>query len=174
MNRLFSLLFLLSLAGESRAATDDVVLLGHFSNQKITRDADPHYISGYSVSLYQSGQTYFGKIGVAVGSPEPVPGRLYDIKFDPASKKLNFKVKYSDGNVASKETGPAGRESRVQLTFSGKLTRKSLAGTVVLKDGYSPEKAGIKTYEVMKRKDDDDKPKSLAEWKEYAPPEVDW
>lgn len=174
MKRLILLFFAFFLMCQSGTASDDVVLLGHFSNQKVTQDADPHFISGYSVSLYQSDQIFFGDIGVAVGSSEPVSGQLYDIEFDPGTKKLSFKVKYSDGREFPKEMGREGRDSRVLLTFAGKLSRKALAGTVVLQDGYSLEKPGTRTYEIMKREKDDYKPHSMAEWSKYRSSEVDW
>ena len=174
MQRLLALLFVFSLAGKCGAAPEDVILLGHFSNQKVTHDADPHFISGYSVSLYRIDQNFFGDIGVAVGSAEPAGGQLYDIEFDPVSKKLSFKAKYSGGREFPKGLGPDGRNSRALLTFTGKLSRKSLAGTVVLQDGYSLEKAGAKSYEVMKREKDDYKPRSLVEWGEYRNDVVDW
>lgn len=173
MKRLLLLLCIFFLTGTGRAAPGDVHLIGNFSNQKVTHDADPHFISGYSVSLYRRGQMLFGDIGVAVGSPEPVSGRLYDIEFDPASKKLSFKAKYSDGREFSKETGREGRDSRVVLTFTGKVSRKSLAGVIVLQDGYNLEKAGTRSFEVMKREKDDFTTKTFAEWSEYNP-EVDW
>lgn len=151
------------------------MLIGHYSNQKVSAGEDPHILSGYWVSLYRVNNNLFGDIGVATGAGEAVPGRLYEIEFDPGTKKLRFKAKYSEGYEYSKQIGPGGRKSRNLLIFSGKLAPSSLAGTVVLKDGYSVEDAGKKSYVVMKRKPEfHSKPDSFEEWTELRSHDASW
>ncbi len=174
MNRILAILILFCVTGTCSAELGAVALLGHFSNQKISQDADPHFLSGYKVSLYQIDRTVFGNIAIAVGSPEPVKGRLYDIKFDPTTKGLSFKAKYSEGREYNKQTAAEGRESRVLLAFSGKITPKGLAGTVILQDGYSLDQAGKKTFAAMKRTRSKFKPDSFTEWSSYPYPVVNW
>ena len=139
-----------------------------------TLDDDPHSVAGYSVHLYRQGKTLFGSLAVATGSSEPAQGRLFDIEFDPSTKKLRFKAKYVTGWESSKEAGPAGREARELMTFAGKLTSKALAGRIVLKDGYALNQAGTKIYASMKRTDDDDRPGSLNEWAKFKHLDGGW
>jgi hypothetical protein len=173
MKRIFAILTFILSAGTCLAATGEVVLLGHFSNLKVTHDADPHFLSGYSVSLYQSGETIFGDIGIATGAPEPASGRLYDIVLDPGTRKLAFKAKYSGGRRYSKSIGPGGRESRILLVFSGTLKAKELAGTMLVQDGYSPNAPGESVRTVMKLTKRSFKPDSLEEWTQYPFPLLD-
>ncbi len=165
MKKFLAILFSLVLSAGCIAAPSAVVLIGHFSNQVTTEGDDPHIVSGYRISLYQQDKTMFGDIGVATGSLEAAQGRLYDISFDPATKKLSFKAKYSTGMEGGKGI-PEERESRKLMLFSGTLGRKSLSGIVVVKDGYNPARQGTKTSETMKREKYDDKPESFEKWAE--------
>lgn len=150
------------------------MLIGQFSNQKATHDADPHIVSGYWVSLYQRDRTLFGNVGVATGSLEPVNGRLFDIQFDPVTKRLCFKAKYSTGHESGKGIQPGGREARELMTFSGTLTRRGLTGTMVRRDGYDTDEAERKTRESLKRMKEDFTPKTYEEWASYLAPEATW
>jgi hypothetical protein len=175
MKILSAFIIVVAFAGNSNADPGKVVLIGHFSNQKVSDGEDPHLLSGYWVSLYKADNKLFGDIGVATGAGEGAPGRLSDIEFDPATRKLRFKAKYSDGYEYSKQTGPEGRQSRDLLIFSGRLARNSLAGTVVLKDGYNLQDAGKKSYAVMKRKPEfDSKPDSFEQWVELRSHDASW
>jgi hypothetical protein len=160
-----AVLLVLASAGECVAAPGKVVLIGHFSNMQATGDDDPHIVDGYSVHLYRQEKTLFGNMAAATGSLEPAQGRLFDIEFDPATKKLSFKAKYSTGIEGGKGI-PEQRESRKLMLFSGTLGRKSLKGTVVVKDGYNPARQGTKTFETLKRETHDDKPESMEKWAE--------
>lgn len=168
MKLFLAILIIFTLVGNSNAAQNEAVLIGHFSNLKVTEDEDPHTVAGYSVSLYRQDKTLFGNMAAATGSLEPAQGRLYDIEFSPATGQLRFKAKYSSGWEYSKQTGPDGRQSRQLMNFSGKLTRSSLVGRVVLKDGYQLGNAGKATLVSMKKTKDDYKPKSLEEWTTYS------
>jgi hypothetical protein len=174
MQMIYVILLTLFVAGSATATPGEIVLIGHFSNIKASADEDPHIESGYAVSLYKQDKTLFGKLEVGIGSTEAASGRLYDIEFNPALRRLRFKAKYSEGWEANKAIGPEGRESRKLMIFSGKLTNKILAGEVILKDGYTQSDAGKKTYELMKRTDSDYKPSDFEEWVKYSSPEAKW
>lgn len=147
------------------AASPDVVLVGHFSNIEVTHDDDPHFLSGYDLSLYRKGNVVFGNIGVGTGAPEPAHATLYDVTFDEQKKTLIFKAKYSGGWEYSKETGSAGREARVLLSFSGRISPKSVRGKFNKKDGYNLSAPGTNISAVMKRDSDDYVPESFETWK---------
>ncbi len=139
------------LTGPRPAAASEVELIGHFSNIIVSEGEDPHQVDGFAVHLYRNGTTVFGMLAAANGSLEPSSGRLYDIDFNPVTKKLRFKAKYSMGWESNKATAPEGRASRDQLNFSGTVMKNRLVGTIMLKDGYSPEKQGMVQNISMKR-----------------------
>jgi hypothetical protein len=174
MRMIFAILLAFFVTGKVTAAPGEIVLIGHFSNIKASVDEDPHIESGYAVSLYKQDETLFGKLEVGIGSTEAASGRLYDIEFNPALRRLRFKAKYSSGWEANKMIGSEGRESRKLMIFSGKISSKSLAGDVILKDGYTQNDAGKKTYEVLKRTYSDYKPSDFEEWVKYTSPEATW
>jgi hypothetical protein len=174
MKLILAIFILFAFSNDSTADAGKILLIGHFSNQKVSDGEDPHILSGYSVSLFQLDEVLFGKIGVATGSGEAVPGRLYDIEFDRATKKIRFKAKYSEGYEYSKQIGPGGRPSRKLLIFSGRLAPNSLAGMVILKDGYNLDDAGKKLYVVMKKTKFDYKPDSFEQWVELRSHDVSW
>jgi hypothetical protein len=145
-----------------------VELVGHFSNIRVSGGEDPHQIDGYAVHLYRRGPMLFGNLSAATGALEPAQGRLFDIEFQPSTKRLHFKVKYSGGSEFNKETGPLGRDSRELLIFTGVLKQKHLIGKIVVKDGYSPEKPGLVQQVSMKKMSTVFKPTSYEEWKQYT------
>ncbi len=163
MRSMLALFFLLTLAGHSSAVLRQVVLVGHFSNLEATEDEDPHTVSGYSVHLYREGQTLFGNIAVAVGSQEPAQGRLNNIIYDPRTGTLRFTAEYVSGWTYDKQSGPAGRQARETLTFSGKLSRLGLIGRVLVKDSQLVSKGRL-SQESLRRTTDDYKPESKSEW----------
>jgi hypothetical protein len=175
MKKLFAMLWgLLLFSTCSCAVAGEVILIGHYSNQKATTDEDPHIVSGYWISLYRQDDIVFGDIGVATGSLEPVQGRLYDIVFDPVTKNLSFKAKYSRGIEAGKGIPKEGRESHNLMLFSGKLERTAIAGTVVLKDGYNMSRPEKKTFESMKRVKFYYKPASMQQWAAFKNLDMQW
>lgn len=150
------------------AAPEPVELVGHFSSIRVSDGEDPHQIDGFAVHLYRSGSMLFGNLSAATGSLEPAQGRLFDIEFQPSTKRLHFKVKYSGGSESNKETGPLGRDSRELFIFTGVLKQNHLIGKGVVKDGYSPEKPGVVQQVSMKRMATTFKPASYEEWKQYS------
>lgn len=164
MNNALGIILIL-LMSSANSAEHAPKLIGHFSNQKISSGEDPHILSGYRVSIYKQKQTYFGNIGIGVGSSEPKIAVLRDITLEPATKKLQFKAHFSPGHEFGRGIMPDGREARVILYFSGKLRPTSLAGVVRLSSGYriqlSPEQVSV----VMKKAKDDFVPATYEEWK---------
>jgi hypothetical protein len=167
---IFTLSFSVVLSGTGLAAEKAPLLIGSFSNMKISTSDDPHFISGYDVNIYQSDGKMFGDIAIGIGAPEPAKAVMYDIQFDPTNRKLSFKAKYSDGLEFQKDLPPEGRESRVLLHFTGNMSAASLVGTVQLNDGYSPSKTGTRERVVMKKERDTYVPASYAEWRSYNSP----
>jgi hypothetical protein len=170
MKVILALVLVFSNAGNCSAGQGAINLIGHFSNIVATADEDPHIVSGFGVKLYQKDKTLFGNVEIGIGSAEAASGRLYDIEFDPLTNQLNFKAKYSSGWEISRQIGPEGRASHVLMIFSGKMTNKSLAGTIVLKDGCNLNAPGTKTHAVMKRIKDRYVPTNLDEWAAYISP----
>lgn len=157
-----------------RAEPAQVTLIGSFSSLKWTTDEDPHLIDGYSVSLFQSEKTLFGRMVAANGSSEPSQGNLYDIRFDPATGRLQFKCKMSFGWESGPGIPRGGRASRDLLEFSGRIKRGRLAGTMVIKDGYAPDNAATSRKVSMKQDKDNYTPKSFEEWLTHNPAGIDW
>jgi hypothetical protein len=141
-----------------------VSLIGHYSNLVWTKDEDPHALSGYNLDLYRQGNTVFGNIGVAVGSPEPVLAKLYDISFDEKTKAISFKAKYSKGTRYHKDIPPEKSDAKVILTFSGKLSPRWAKGEFVQQDGYPPFEITAKDKGTLRKTSDTLKPDSIEEW----------
>jgi hypothetical protein len=163
MNSFAILLFAFACCGPA-GASENVQLIGHYSNMKVSHDADPHIVSGHAISLYRTGDEIFGELEAGIGATEAASGRLYDIKFNPATKAISFKGRYLGGREFRKGLPPEGRSRRVLLIFSGKLSRNRLAGMLQLRDGYEDGKA-IKSLEtVLKRSSIKYTPKSYEVW----------
>ena len=92
----------LGLALNANAAPTDIVLIGHFSNEKIEGGDDPHIVSGYGLDIYEKDKVVFGRISMANGSGEPSGALLYDLNLDEEKKIISFKAKLSPGREFSK------------------------------------------------------------------------
>lgn len=143
----------------------EVVSIGYYSSLKATDDEDPHTIEGYSVSLYKSGDLVFGSMAVATGSLEPAQGRLYDVEFDHATRKLSFKSRMSSGQETDPSGSREGRPSREQFEFSGRLSAARLTGTMVIKNGYALNKPGERQRISLKRGEHNSPPASVEKWR---------
>lgn len=152
----------------SQAAGRSPVLVGHFTNQKISSGSEPHILSGYSVSIYRSGNKLFGDVGIGIGSSEPARTVLYDIAFDDRTKKIAFKAKYSAGRQFGKDIPPQGRESRLVMSFLGVKTPTAIKGTVTEIDGDGAAKTAAPVRVVLKRTGDDFVPANYEEWTRQA------
>ncbi|WP_431475640.1 hypothetical protein [Massilia eburnea] len=139
-------------------------LIGHYSNQVWDDSEDPHALSGYSLDLYRQGKVVFGRIAVAVGSPEPVSAKLYDVSLNEKTKVISFKAKYSEGSHAGKNILPEKRDAKVILTFSGKLDPRGVRGEFVHRDGYPPFAISGKEKSLLPKQDDKYVPSSFEEW----------
>ena len=117
-------------------ARDKVELVGHYTNMVVSDGEDPHFESGYNLSLYRKTGAAFGTLAVAIGTEEPVTAKLQGVTYDIATKKLTFQAAYSEGIEFSKNTGPNGREGRTLLNFSGTVTPAGIAGQVTTRDGH--------------------------------------
>lgn len=155
---------LLGTCGSAHSGTEAPSLIGHYSNQVWSKDADPHALSGYALQLYKQGDVIFGGIGVAVGSPEPVRGKLYDISFDEKAKTISFKAKYSEGIKVSRDTPPEGKDAKIILTFTGKLSPRRVQGELIRQDGYPPFKILTKQTLVLRKSSVKFVPDSIDEW----------
>jgi hypothetical protein len=155
-------MYVLAFAFDANAASREVFLIGHFTNQTISDGEDAHILNGYTVNLYRIGGIIFGDIDIGVGSEEAAHGTLVDLHFDEATKSLAFKASYIEGLVIDKRTGPAGRESIVALSFSGRITSNSVNGRLILKSWHE----GLSKLDiVLKRTENNVVPDSFEQWK---------
>lgn len=152
-----------------------IILLGHFDNMVSSDGEDPHLVSGYRLDLYRQGKTVFGNIAVATGSGEPVQAPLREVRYDEQNNTLAFEAKYSDGTEYNQDSGADGRESRVVLRFSGKLTADALQGQFQRNDAYHPKDEAETTRSSIARDKDDSVPDSLAAWQaDYPAVKLAW
>jgi len=139
-----------------------VALIGSYFSIEYSDTEEPHAKSGYSLDLYKQGNVVFGEIAVANGSLEPSQASIYDAVYNEEQKTISFKAKYSDG---SEFVGDKERESRVLLTFSGKIGKDQIEGTVTKLDGYTHEPLDKQELAVIpKTEGAPDLPASFEEW----------
>jgi len=150
--------------GPAYAEPQAVLLIGHYSNQVWTGDVDPHAVSGYALDLYKQGDAVFGSIGVAIGSPEPVGAKLYDISYDEKAGTVSFKAKFSEGAQFGKDIPPEKSNAKVLLTFSGKLNSRGIQGEFVRHDGYPPFAAIERKRSLLRKQDSKYVPHDLELW----------
>lgn len=155
---------LLGTLGSVYAEQPAVSLIGHYTNLVWDKSEDPHALSGYNLDLYKQGDAVFGNIGVAVGSPEPVLAKLYDISFDEKSKAISFKAKYTKGTRYRKGIPPEKRDAKIILTFSGKLNPRWIKGEFVQQDGYPPFDIVGKEKLTIRKTDDNLTPENFEDW----------
>lgn len=149
-------------ARTARAPARPVTLIGDYFSMEYSDSEEPHAKSGYSLELYKQGNVIFGAIGVADGSLEPSFASIYDAVYNEEQQTISFKAKYSDGMEYTKD---AGREARVLLTFSGKIGKDQIKGTVTKLDWYTHEPREEQVLAVIPKSDGDpDVPKSFEEW----------
>jgi hypothetical protein len=111
-------------------------LIGHYSNMRIEGADDPHFLSGYNISLYQRKAETLGHVAVAIGSPEPVSATISNLTYDPKKRYLTFTAQYSAGGEANPIKGAPDREAFKVLTFSGVVRERSITGMAGEKDFY--------------------------------------
>ncbi|MBN7136977.1 hypothetical protein A7A76_19745 [Lysobacter enzymogenes] len=152
-------------AAEAAATRSNAVeTVGVYSNVRIGHSEDPHAY-GYDVELYRHNGALFGLFYSSQGLAGDTPrGRLQDVRFDAASGKLSFRAKLTVGREYSKDSGDDGRPSRDLFEFDGRLSAKSLAGTVLHRSGYRPQE--VDERETVKLKLD---PQRTRDAREFAP-----
>jgi hypothetical protein len=114
--------------------------------------------------LYKQGNAVFGSIGIAIGSPEPVGSRLYDISFDEKAGTISFKAKFSAGTQYGADIPLAQRNAKVLLTFSGKLNSRGVQGEFVWHDGYPPFAVIEKKRSLLRKQNSKYVPHDLELW----------
>ncbi|WP_426322561.1 hypothetical protein [Pseudoduganella sp. R-43] len=152
---------------------EPVTVIGTYFNMEYSDTDEPHANSGYSLDLYKQGNVVFGAIGIADGSLEPSQASIYDVIYNEEQKTISFKAKYSDG---SEFVGDKEREARVQLTFSGKIDKDQIKGTVTKLDAYTHEPREEPELAVIPKSDGEpDVPTSFDEWdKSHSHPIPKW
>lgn len=150
-----------------------VTVIGSYFSMEYSDTEEPHANSGYSLDLYKQGNVVFGAIGIADGSLEPSQASIYDVIYNEEQKTISFKAKYSDG---SEFVGDKEREARVQLTFSGKIDKEQIKGTVTKLDAYTHEPREEPELAVIPKSDGEpDVPTSFDEWdKSHSHPIPKW
>lgn len=158
----------------AHAAEPTPVLIGHFNNQRLSRGEDVHILSGYYVDLYRIGERTFGDANIGVGSTEAASGRLYDIDFNPATKRLSFSAKFTAGWEFGKGIPAAGRPFRVVMKFKGVVGPKALSGIVETRDGYGNDSVSKVTRVKIGRTPDTHVPVSYDHWAKISAPPAVW
>jgi len=153
--------------------TGPVTLIGDYFSMEYSDSEEPHAKSGYSLELYKQGNVVFGSIAVADGSLEPSQASIYDVSYNEEQKTISFKAKYSDGTEYTKDVE---REARVLLTFSGKIGKDQIKGTVTKLDWYTHEPREEQELAVIPKSDGErGVPKSFEEWdKSHSHPIPKW
>lgn len=136
--KIFAALLALCLASSTWAAENatQARLIGYYSNVQTEGSEDPHFISGYNITLYQRDAETIGQVMVAIGSPEPAPATVSKLTFNPKTKCLTFTAQYSAGLTTNPVKGAPDREAYKILTFSGVVQPKSISGKMGVKDFY--------------------------------------
>lgn len=145
-------------------ANATVLVIGHYTNQEITHDEDPHFLSGYSLHLYRDGAIIFGDISMGVGSEEPTTATLIDVVYDEKQHLISFQAKLSTGMENSKNSSGM-RECRETISFTGTIYPDSVRGRIVRRDGYSREILEELDNITLKKSADSFAPDSYAQWK---------
>lgn len=111
-------------------------LIGYYSNMRIVGADDPHFVSGYDITLYQHEAETVADVAVAIGSEEPAHATIKDLAYDPKKKLLTFTAEYSGGSTSSPVKGEPFREDLHVLIFSGVVRPQSISGKMGIKDFY--------------------------------------
>lgn len=136
--KFFATILIISCLLATARAADSVPtrLIGYYSNMQAEGADDPHFISGYNISLFQRGAETFGHVGVAIGSSEPATATVKNLTYYPKKKLLTITAEYSSGLTDDPVKGAPDREALQVLTFSGVVRPQSISGKVGTKDFY--------------------------------------
>lgn len=129
-------------------------LIGHYSNMRIVGPEDPHFVSGYGITLYQRGAETVASVGIAIGSEEPAHATIKDLAYDPKKKLLTFTAEYSSGSTNNSVKGAADREALHILTFRGVVRPQSISGKMGTKDFYCDQCKPVFEHVTLKKFND--------------------
>jgi hypothetical protein len=150
---------------QSRVEAAGVETLGIYSNVRITGSDDDPHAEGYDCELYRENGQVFGLFYSSQGMVGDTPrGRLQDVRYDPAKRRLFFRAKLTLGQEITRDTGSDGRPSRDLFEFDGTLDAKRLSGTLTHRDGHRPAEPGERETVSLKL----DRERS-AQAREFAP-----
>jgi hypothetical protein len=114
----------------------DTGLIGYYSNMKVDGPDDPHFLSGYNIALYDREGETRANISVAIGSSETARATVSSLRYDPATKGLNFTARYSARLGSSPIKGAPDCEAFEMLFFRGVVRPESIFGKMGVKDFY--------------------------------------
>jgi hypothetical protein len=126
-------------------------LVGHYTNMKVEGSDDPHFLSGYNISLYQQPKETRAYIMVAIGSPDPTRATVSNLTYDPARRCLTFTAQYSSGLETNPLKGATRRESFKVVFFRGVVRPETIKGTMGEKDFYCTECKPVFRSVTLKR-----------------------
>lgn len=174
MKNIGVLVILVAAVAITGSANAGALLIGHYTNQEIAHDDDPHFLSGYSLHLYREGPIVFGNISMGVGSEEPTAATLIDVVYDEKQHLISFQAKLSTGLEGSKAIGEM-RETREIISFTGTIYPGSVRGRIVRRDGYSKDILEEIDHLTLRKSADSFAPDSYARWKaDLMAPPVAW
>ncbi len=165
--RLWFVAFLVVMAATGRglATPDPVVVVGEFSNIRVT---DEH-ANGYSVQLWRQGNKTFGLFSVAEGLAGDTPtGILRDVYFEPRTGRLSFTARLALGVFYL----PPGKYVPACTLYElhGVLEKSTITGTLKQVD-LVHHKTVASGQSVRLGKEANDvmvHPTSYAEWQQWA------
>lgn len=126
-------------------------LIGDYSNMRIVGADDPHFVSGYGITLFQRKAETVANVAVAIGSEEPAHATIRDLTYNPKKKLLTFTAEYSIGLTNNPVKGAPDREALQVLVFSGVVGRQSITGKVGIKDFYCAQCKPVFKQVTLKR-----------------------
>jgi hypothetical protein len=110
--------------------------LGSYSNMLIVGAEDPHFVSGYVITLDQHEAETVAHVGIGIGSEEPAHATIKHLAYDPKRKLLTFTAEYSSGSTNNPVKGAPNREALHILTFRGVIRPQSISGKMGTKVFY--------------------------------------
>lgn len=129
-------------------------LIGDYSNMRIVGADDPHFVSGYGITLYQRKAETVADVGVAIGSEEPAHATVKDLAYNPKKKLLTFTAEYSSGLTNNPVKGAPDREALQVLIFSGIVRPQSISGKMGIRDFYCTQCKPTFKHVILRRIND--------------------
>lgn len=126
-------------------------LIGQYSNMRIVGADDPHFVSGYNITLYQREAETVADVAVAIGSEEPARATIKDLAYDPKKKLLTFTAEYSSGSATNPVKEAPRREALHVLIFNGVVRPQSISGKMGIKDFYCDQCRPVFKRVTLKR-----------------------